>query len=272
MRKKNKYTQKQIEFLRAGYLSMNIRSLTSVFNSRFKKSKTEGQIKSTLQNHGIRCGRPCKDRLVTRYRIFNKEHEQFIRDNCTGIDNAEMAALFNKHYKTHITRQQIKTVKDNRRISSGLTGYFPKGHKSWNKGTKGLCKPNSGSFKKGHVPPNRKPVGSERYNKGYGINIKVAERDPYRGYPTRYKLKHVHVWEKKNGPVPKGKVVAFINGDNRICDPENLMLISRAELLTLNQHGYKDTPAELKPSILALSKLQAKTWAKEKTVSNGQRG
>lgn len=272
MRKKNKYTQKQIEFLRSGYLSRNIRGLTAVFNSRFKKSKTEGQIKCALQNHSIRCGREPKDRLITCYRIFDKKQEQFIRDNCAGKSNTEIAALFNKRFKTYRTRQQIKTFKNRRRISSGLTGYFPKGNKSWNAGTKGLCKPNSGSFKKGNVPPNRKPIGTERYNKKYGINIKVAERDPYTGFPTRYKLKHVHVWEKTNGPVPKGKVVAFIDGDNKNCDPENLMLISRAELLTLNQHGYKDTPAELKPSILALSKLQVKTWAKEKRLSNGYGG
>jgi len=59
-------------------------------------------------------------------------------------------------------------------------------------------------------------------------------------------------------------VVAFINGDKTRCELENLMLISRAELLILNQYGYKDVPDELKPSVLALSKLQVKTWAKEK--------
>jgi len=32
---------------------------------------------------------------------------------------------------------------------------FPKGHKTWNKGTKGICKPNSGSFKKGQISPNK---------------------------------------------------------------------------------------------------------------------
>lgn len=72
----------------------------------------------------------------------------------------------------------------------------------------------------------------------------------------------MYIWEQANGPVPKGMVVAFINGDK--CELENLMLISRPELLNLNRLGYKDMPAELKPSVLALSKLQVKTWAKEK--------
>jgi len=34
-------------------------------------------------------------------------------------------------------------------------GDFKKGHIPWNKGTKGLMKPNSGSFKKGNIPWNK---------------------------------------------------------------------------------------------------------------------
>jgi hypothetical protein len=30
------------------------------------------------------------------------------------------------------------------------------------------------------------------------------------------------------------------------------------ELLSLNLHGYKDSPEELKPSVLALAKIEAK--------------
>jgi hypothetical protein len=48
-----------------------------------------------------------------------------------------------------------------------MHGYFQKGHipfnkgkkglqVAWNKGTKGICKPNSGCFKKGHIPNNKK--------------------------------------------------------------------------------------------------------------------
>ena len=62
-----------------------------------------------------------------------------------------------------------------------------------------------------------------------------------------------------NGPVPEGMVVAFRDSDKLNIEPENLMLISRAELLRLSQHGYKDAPDKLKLSILALTKLEVKT-------------
>lgn len=129
-------------------------------------------------------------------------------------------------------------------------------------------KPNSGNFQKGHVPANRKPIGSERISRDGFIEIKVAEKNPYTGFPTRYKHKHVHVWEQRNGPVPDGMVVAFKDSDPTNCNINNLMLLSRAELLKLNQHGYKKMPVELKPSILAVSKLQVKAMAKEREMNS----
>ena len=157
------------------------------------------------------------------------------------------------------TEQQIKTFVHNRGITCGRSGRFEKGNKPWNSGTKGLTGANISSFRKGCVHPKLKPIGSERIDTKDGyIYIKIAEPDPYTGFPTRYKQKHVHVWEQRHGPVPKGMVVAFRDSDRLNVDPENLMLISRAELLRLNKHGYKDVPAELKPSVLALAKLEVK--------------
>lgn len=71
------------------------------------------------------------------------------------------------------------------------------------------------------------------------------------------------------GPVPKGMVVVLRDGDKLNIEPENLMLISRAELLRLNQCGYKDTPAELKPSVLAMARLEVKTFAMTKSGIEG---
>lgn len=71
--------------------------------------------------------------------------------------------------------------------------------------------------------------------------------------------------------MPEGMVVALRDGDKTNCEPENLMLISRAELLNLNRHGYKDMPDKLKPSVLALSTLQVKTWAKGKQADENIR-
>lgn len=269
--KRFRYTAEQIEFLKTGYLSMNARDLTKAFNKHFDINKTEVQIKSALQNHRILCGRAHKDRLVIRYCLFTLDHVKFLRNNYKGQSITEMTVVFNAEFGTDMTRQQIKTAVKNRGITSGRTGCFLKGHISWNKGTKGLTIANKTSFKKRSVPPNLKPIGSERIcsKDGY-ILIKVAEQNPHTGFPTRYKHKHVHIWEQDHGPVPDGMVVAFRDGDKRNIDPENLILVSRAELLRLNQYNYKDTPAKLKPSMLALVKLEVKIFDKIKITGYDQ--
>jgi len=267
MKKRFKYTAGQVAFLRTGYPRMSIHDLTGAFNRRFELAKTASEIQSTLKNHRIRCGRKGKDRLISQEWLFTVEQIAFVRENYAGRSRAEMTKVFNRHFETDMTVAQITTCVHNRGITSGRTGRFPKGNKPWNAGTsgQGLTGANKGSFKKGSIPPNRKSLGTERIcpKDGY-LLIKVAEKNPYTGFPTRYKHKHVHIWEQENGPVPKGVIVALRDGDKINCEPENLMLITRAELLNLNRHGYKDMPDKLKPSVLALSKLQVKTWAKEK--------
>ena len=260
-----KYFPEHLEFLKTGFMSMNVRDLTMAFNKKFKVQKAETAIHSALTNNKIRCGRKGSEKLKKRTKLLTREQEQYLWDTYKDISAAELTNLFNTRFKTSKTIQQIKSFVHNHGINSGRTGHFSKGHKSWNKGTKGLTSTNKTSFKKGQVPPNRKPIGSERIDSKDGfVLIKVAEKNPWTRFLTRYKHKHRHVWEQENGPVPKGMVVAFKDGHRTNCDLENLMLLSRAEMLTLNRHGYKDTPAELKPSVLALSKLQVKIREKEK--------
>jgi len=98
--------------------------------------------------------------------------------------------------------------------------------------------------------------GSKVCSKDGYILMKIPEVNPHTGAPTRYKHKHIYTWEQAHGRVPDGMIVAFVDGDKTNCDLDNLVLISRHELLNLNQLGYKDTPDELKPHVLALSKLQ----------------
>lgn len=148
-------------------------------------------------------------------------------------------------------------------------GRFYKGHKTWNAGSKGLglTGPNRGSFKNGQVPPNRKPLWAERIDTKDGyIVMKVPETDPHTGFKTRYKHKHVWVYEQAHGPVPEGHVVIFKDQNKRNFDPENLEAIKRADLVRLNQAGYKNEPDELKPSILALCRLKTEIGKQRRKV------
>lgn len=265
--KRFEYKKKHLDFLKAGYLKMHTRDLTKAFNKKFGTKKTEVCIRSALSNRRITCGRPHGKRLITRYRLFNDEQTRFLKSNYPGRSIAQITALYNLAFRTDVTQAQIKTGLGNRGIKSGRTGHFPKGHKSWNKGTKGLTGANRTSFKEGHVPARHRPIGSERIcsKQGY-VLIKIPEINPYTGFFGYWKHKHTHMWEQENGPVPDGYVVILKDADKLNVVPENLALVSRAELLMLNRIGYKDAPNELKPSILATVRLEVKAFALEKTI------
>ena len=265
------FTEKQIEFLSRGYPLMWIPELTIAFNKEFGTARTENQVHTALKNHKIHCGRRIGNPVGTLI-AWTQEQAEFMCGGYRRLTVPELTIALNAHFSINKKASQVESFLNNRRILSGRTGCFEKGLTPWNKGTKGICKPNSGNFKKGHIPPNRKPVGTERVDTQDGhLLIKTSQQNPYTGFPARYRSKHVVMWEEVNGPVPPGMCVFFKDGDNGHCVIENFMLITRAELLALNQHNYKETPNELKPSVLAMIKLEVKLKTRFSKAAGGRR-
>lgn len=131
---------------------------------------------------------------------------------------------------------------------------FPKGHVPANKGKKLPQhikeKIKHTWFKKGQLPPNTKFDGH--------ISIRIDSKGrPYahiRVAQGKYELLHRNLWEKHHGPVPVGKIVAFINGDSSDIKIENLELITREENMLRNtRHNY---PKDLQDAIIAMNKLK----------------
>ena len=193
-----------------------------------------------------------------RYRYSGKQLS-FLERNYKKMCLRTLAVAFNKRYGINKTEGEIRSTLRNHRFLSGRsTGRFEKGHIAWNKELKGkgICKANSGTFRKGNVPTNLRRIGSERIDARKGeVLIKIKERNPYTGSPTRFKKKSVWLWEKKNGKKPKGAVVFFKDGNNQNFDENNLACISRAELLYINRKKYKGIPDKLKPTLFMVAKL-----------------
>jgi len=133
-------------------------------------------------------------------------------------------------------------------------GRFRKGMRSHNKGRKqteymtpeAIERTKATRFKKGSVPHNTKWDGAERVSKDGYIEVRVSQ--------GVYKFKHVLAWERKKGPVPKGFIVTFKDGDKTNCNINNLELMSRAEnMLRNSRHKY---PEEVIPSMVLVSKIK----------------
>lgn len=125
----------------------------------------------------------------------------------------------------------------NHLVKVGSDTRFKKGQVSHNKGLKqsdfmseeSLSKTKATRFKKGLVPHNRLPIGSERVLDGF-VQVKVADGK----LNHNWKQKNRWIWEQNNGPIPKGCVIEFIDGDTRNFDLSNLRMVTRKENILNN--------------------------------------
>jgi len=114
-------------------------------------------------------------------------------------------------------------------------------------------------FRKGHIPHTARPDGYERIDREGYVMIRVSEPNPWTGAASRMVHKHRWLWEKANGPVPERHRLKCLDGDKTNCDPSNCEAIPAALAPRLNGRfgrSYDDAPAELKPTIMAIAKLE----------------
>lgn len=169
---------------------------------------------------------------------YTQEQREFLIANNYMTPAKELAKMFNNEFGTNITTTNIKTFRSNNHLNSGLTGRFEKGHISDNKGKKwdefmskkGQEKSRQTTFKKNNIPHNHKPIGYERVNIDGYIEIKVEE-------PNTFKLKHRIVYEQLKGPIPDGYNVVFADGDKSNLESDNLILVTKSEMLVMNRKG-----------------------------------
>lgn len=160
-----------------------------------------------------------------------------------------LTALFNAYFGTALTAVQIAGTLQRYGIRNGVKTTFTKGCQPWNKGMKGLVHLGGATkFTKGHTPNNHRPVGSERVNKDGCKEVKVAE-------PNVWQSKHSYLWSQKNGPIPKGHVVVFADGNHENYDEDNLLLLSRAQLAVMNKRGYTGISKETTKAGAAAAEL-----------------
>lgn len=181
---------------------------------------------------------------------------------CADLPRAELHALFIQIFKRpEVTKDQLKALCQREGWKTGRTGCFVKGQTPVNKGKPMPYHPNSAAtrFKKGNRPHNTNYLGHERVSKDGYVEISVDEVNPYTGYERRYVLKHRHLWEAANGPVPEGHRLKSLDGNRANTDPSNWEAVPMALAPRLNGRfgrGYDQAPAELKPVIMATAQLE----------------
>jgi hypothetical protein len=85
-------------------------------------------------------------------------------------------------------------------------------------------------FKKGSKPTNTQPIGTIHQRKDTGGKmyqyIKLAD--------SHWQLLNRYTWEQHNGPIPKGMVVVYKDGNYLNNDINNLLMITKKENMARN--------------------------------------
>lgn len=190
---------------------------------------------------------------------WSKDEVEYLKLITPGRHHTEIHKLMNEKFEYNFGLTQVKSAIKRYNLKTGFTGHFQKGQSSWNKGTKGLTHSNITSFKKGNIPLNYKPVGSERVNVGGYTEIKVAD-------PNKWRLKHRVVYEKHNGPIPVHHAVIFADGNKTNLNIDNLILVTRQQLQVLNKHKLIQKDSELTKTGINVANIILKTTEVKKKL------
>lgn len=192
---------------------------------------------------------------------WTTEKIEYLTEITPGKSYKEIRTLMCDRFPSRFEVGQIKSAISRYGLHTGRKeGGFKKGHTPYNKGTKGVSKPNKGCFAKGHRGIRRRPIGSEYIDPKRGIaQVKVGE-------PNIWKYKHRVIWEEANGPIPDDHCIIFLDGDKTNVTLGNLALVSRLLSGHMTGNGLFDTNPEVTKSGTILAKLMCKTTeAKERT-------
>jgi hypothetical protein len=224
--------------------------MEAMLNRRFGSAKTKKQIKAFANSNKL-----CNGKATPEHK-YTPEQIQFLKDNVSGLSYPELTKLFNRRFRLSLTKFQIWfTCK--RAFFQGVFKENERYHRYTGEELQ-------------FIKNNIKGIACERalelFNKRFGLAIGKmafkhvlhkhgyynglinhgktvgAERLERKGYvfvkspnSRRWKPKHRLIWEAANGPIPKGHVILFADGNRLNFDLDNLLLVSRNTLSIMNR-------------------------------------
>lgn len=194
---------------------------------------------------------------------YTAEEQAFMAQYVPGHSYREIQQVFIDKFGWEISSGQINFYIGNHHLNTGRTGRFSKGHEPMNKGKKGTCAAGCEKtwFKKGHIPQNYRPIGSERVSADGYIEVKVAD-------PNKWKTKHRVVWEAVHGRIPKGCILIFRDNDKTNTKIDNLILVRRGTHAVLNHTGLYGYSGEFKETAIRIAELKAASFKARKRLDN----
>jgi hypothetical protein len=185
-------------------------------------------------------------------RAWSPEEYDILKRDYPHMETSELAVKLNRSvcsingqaHKLNLNKTAEHRKKMDKKCgehirSAGVAHRFPKGHVPQNKGKKMPDEIRERVkhtwFKKGNLPKNTlydNAITIRHDKNGHDYKyIRISK--------AKWVMLQVYNWEKIHGPIPKDKIIVAKDGNSLNCDPDNWMMVSRAEHLERNS-GRKD--------------------------------
>lgn len=196
---------------------------------------------------------------------YSKAELAWLEEHC-GFSTKDLGKFFRMFFagRDDVTDDALRNACQRHGWFTGRTGYFSKGAIPANKGKKLPFNEASArtQFKKGQRSVNYRGPGHEWLCSKDGYVWLIVEGPS--PYPTSTSvnchavMKHRHLWEQVNGPIPPKHVLRCKNGDKTNCDPANWWLIPMAIQPTLNKWSpnFEGLPIEAKEALITRALLK----------------
>lgn len=190
---------------------------------------------------------------------YTPSEERIIRERYANERTDDIASYIGKSIKSVYHKAHCMGLKKSQEFirsgkcgcfvkggSYGVEHRFKKGNVPFNAGLKGLYKTtNSGQFPKGNLPPNTKFDGcitTRKDKSGHDYKfIRIGK--------AKWELYHRYLWVSVHGPIPKGMIIIFRDGNSLNAELDNLMMISRSEHAVRN-HNQPKAIAKIKQNFI----------------------
>ena len=169
------------------------------------------------------------------------EEKEYLTQIYKKNDYDTILKMMNDKFECSFNRKQIISFMRRNKLKSEAiknNGRFSKGMTPWNKGLSYMPNNKETRFQKGNIPHCHREVGSERIIRDGYIEIKVAE-------PNVWDLKHRVIYREHYGEIPDGHNIIFADGNKMNFDIDNLIAVSKSEMLILNNNNLRFEDKEL---------------------------
>lgn len=178
---------------------------------------------------------------MVRKSSYTPEQITFLSEHVEGTKYPVLAEMFNARFGCNKTAQTIKSVCRYKGLHNGIDPRFRAGFTPKNRFPVWTCQHGERT----------QPIGYEYVNvRGFTI-VKIAE-------PNQWRAKHIVIWEEKNGPLPKGNVVLFANGNRQDFRLDNLIMLTSSEWSYLRMQGKLSDNEDANRAAILIAKVTAR--------------